>query len=194
MATYLEIHGERLAHYIEAIQAFGLEFQRFRIQKICIGLLLSLLGGGVIAFALMMLVGMADPTVLSSAGGITAGLIMILWMAFPQKKLESRFRDTRLADLDTLTPITDQTRKDSWGAIRDLVYDHLKANKGDYTLYDLKLDLFNIREINEDATHEIREALSGFRGKSEDDLKEWRKKRSARENDKHDLPWQDVII
>nr|WP_320193664.1 dynamin family protein [uncultured Desulfobacter sp.] len=194
LATYLEIHGERLAHYIEAIQAFGLEFQRFRIQKICIGLLLSLLGGGLVAFALMMLVGMADPTVLSSAGGITAGLIMILWMAFPQKKLESKFRNTRLADLDTLTPITDQTRKDSWGAIRDLVYEHLRANKGDYTLYDLKLDLFNIREINEDATHEIREALSGFRGKSEDDLKEWRKKRSARENEKHDLPWQDVII
>ncbi|WP_320040872.1 dynamin family protein [uncultured Desulfobacter sp.] len=194
LATYLEIHGERLAHYIEAIQVFGLEFQRFRIQKICIGLLLSLLGGGLIAFALMMLVGMADPTVLSSAGGISAGLIMIVWMAFPQKKLESKFRAARLADLDTLTPITDQTRKDSWGAIRDLVYEHLRANKGDYTLYDLKLDLFNIREINEEATHEIREALSGFRGKSEDDLKEWRKKRSARENDKHDLPWQDVII
>ncbi|MCG8552962.1 MAG: dynamin family protein [Desulfobacterales bacterium] len=194
LATYLEIHGERLAHYIEAIQAFGLEFQKFRIQKMLIGLLVSLLGGGLIAFALMMLVGMADPTVLSSVGGISAGLIMILWMIYPQKKLESKFRATRLQDLSTLTQINDQTRKDSWGAIRDSVYEHLKANKGDYTLYDLKLDLFNIRQINEEVTHEIREALSGFRGKSENDLKEWREKRSARENDKKDLPWQDVII
>ncbi|WP_020586869.1 dynamin family protein [Desulfobacter curvatus] len=194
LATYLEIHGERLAHYIEALQAFNLELQKFRIQKIFIGLLISLLGGGLIAFLLMTLVGMADPTTLLSAGGIGAGLIMGLWLAFPQKKLELKFRKNRLQDIDTLTPIADQTRKDSWSAIRDLVYLHLKENKGDYTLYELKLDLFDIRQVNDDATHDIREALGSFRSMSEHDLKEWRRKRSSREADKKDLPWQDVII
>lgn len=194
LATYLEIHGERLAHYIEALQAFGLELQRFRLQKIFIGSLLSLIGGGLIAFALMMMVGMADPTTLLSVGGIVGGLFMILWLAFPQKKLEQKFRANRLEDLDSLTPIDDQTRKDSWSAIRELLYQHLKKNKGDYTLYDLKLDLFDIRQVNDDVTHEIREALSGFRGMSEHDFEEWRKKRSARESAKKEMPWQDVIL
>jgi GTPase SAR1 family protein len=181
LATYLEIHGERLAHYIEALQAFALEFQSFRIKKMVIGLLISLLGGGLIAFTLMMLAGMADPTTLLSVGGIGAGLIMTLWLAFFQKKLEQKFRTTRLADLDTLTPVTDQTRKDSWGAIRDLVYQHLKNNKGDYTLYELKLDRFDIRQVNENGTQKIREALSEFRSMSKDDLEEWEKNSVARE-------------
>jgi len=146
-----------------------------------IGLLISLLGGGLIAFTLMMLAGMADPTTLLSVGGIGAGLIMTLWLAFFQKKLEQKFRTTRLADLDTLTPVTDQTRKDSWGAIRDLVYQHLKNNKGDYTLYELKLDRFDIRQVNENGTQKIREALSEFRSMSKDDLEEWEKNSVARE-------------
>ena len=108
---------------------------------------------------MMTLAGMADPTTLLSVGGIGAGLIMTLWLAFFQKKLEQKFRTTRLDDLDTLTPVADQTRKDSWSAIRDLVYQHLKNNKGDYTLYELKLDQFDIRQVNEDATRKIREAF-----------------------------------
>jgi len=179
LASYLEIHGDRLAHYIEAIQTFGLEFRSFRIQKMFIGFLISLLGGGLIALIMMILAAMADPTALLSVGGIGASLIMILWLAFFQKKLELKFRATRLENIDTLTPVSDQTRKDSWGAIRDLVYQHLKKNKGDYTLYDIKLDRFDIRQINDVATQKIREALSEFRGMSEEDLKEWGKDNPA---------------
>ena len=188
LATYLEIHGERLAHYIEALQAFGLEFQSFRIQKMFIGFLISLLGGSLIAFIMMILGSMAVPTVLLSVGGIGAGLIMILWLVFFQKRLEHKFRTTRLENFDTLTPVADQTRKDSWSAIRDLVYQHLKKNKGDYSLYDLKLDRFDIRKVNDDATQEIRGALNEFRLMSEDDLEEWGKDRLAREADEKDLP------
>ena len=86
LATYLEIHGERLSHLIEALQTFALEFQSFRIKKIFIGFLVSLLGGGLIAFILMTLAGMADPTILLSVGGIGSGLIMTLWLVFFQKK------------------------------------------------------------------------------------------------------------
>lgn len=188
LATYLEIHGERLAHYIEALQAFGLEFQSFRIRKMFTGLVISLLGGSLVAGIMMLLGLMAAPTVLWSVGGVGAGLIMILWLAFFQKKLELKFRTTRLEDIDTLTPVDDQTRKDSWSAIRDLVYQHLKKNKGDYTLYDLKFDLFDIRKVNDDATLEIREALSSFRGMSENDLEEWGKGSLAREAGEKGLP------
>jgi len=184
LATYLELHGERLGHYIEALQAFALQFQSFRIKKMSIGFLISLLGGSLIAGSIMLLGLMADPTVLLTVGGVCAGLFMILWLAVFQKKLEQKFRTTRLEDLDTLTPVADQTRKDSWNAIRDLVYSHLKEDKGDYTLYDLKFDRFDIEKVNDDATHEIREALSGFRGMSEDELEEWGNASLAREADK----------
>lgn len=181
LATYVETHGERLAHYIEAILAFGMEFRSFRIQKFFIGLLISLFGGSLIAFTMMTLAGMAAPTSLLTVGGIGAGAIMILWVAFFQKKLEQKFRTTRLEDIDTLTPIPDQTRKDSWNAIRDLVYLHLAKNKGNHNLYELKLDLFDLQQVNDSATEEIRETLSELRVMSEDDLKEWEKDRQARE-------------
>lgn len=61
------------------------------------------------------------------------------------------------------------------------MYQQLKKNKGDYTLYDLKLDRFNIRQVNDVASQKIREALSEFRSMSEDDLEEWRKSSLARE-------------
>ncbi|WP_321494411.1 dynamin family protein [uncultured Desulfobacter sp.] len=175
LASYLEIHGERLSHYIEALQNFALEFQSFRLQKIFIGFLISLLGGGLIAFLVMMTAGIAAPNALLSVGGIGAGLIMILWMSFFQKKLDQKFRTRRLENLDTLTPVADQTRKDSWSAIRDLVGQTLRKNKGDYTLYDLKMDLFDIRQVNNVVTQKIREALSDFRGMSDHDLEEWGK-------------------
>lgn len=181
LASYVEIHGERLAHYIEALLAFGLEFRSFRIKKLFTGFLISLLGGSLVALLVMFLVGMADPTTLLSVGGIGAGLIMILWLAVFQRKLEQKFHSTRLEDLDSLTPVADQTRKDSWSAIRDLVYEHLKKNKGDYSLYELKLDLFDVQQVNDNATHDIREALSEFRVMSEDDLKKWEKDSVARE-------------
>jgi ribosome biogenesis GTPase A len=182
LATYLETHGERLAHYLEALQVFGLQLQNFRIKKMSIGFLISLLGGSLIAGIMMFMGLMADPTVLLTVGGVCAGLIMILWLAFFQKKLEQKFRTTRLENLDTLTPVADQTRKDSWIAIRDLVDQHLKKNEGDYDYsnYDLKMDLFEIRQVNNEATQKIREALSEFRGMSDDDLEEWRKDRLAR--------------
>ncbi len=180
LATYVEIHGARLAHYIEALLAFGQEFRRFRIKKLFTGLMISLIGGGLIALIMMLLSLIADPTILLSLTGIGAGLIMALWLAFPQKKLEQKFRTTRLENLDTLTPIDDQTRIDSWSAIRDTVYQHLKKDKGNYSLYELKLDLFDVQQVNDKATLEIRETLSDFQVMSEDDMKEWGEDRLAR--------------
>nr|WP_321399538.1 dynamin family protein [uncultured Desulfobacter sp.] len=186
LASYLEIHGERLAHYIEALQAFGLEFQRFRIKKMSIGFLISLLGGGLIAAVTMLGIGVAVPNVLMTVGGIGAAIFMTLWVAFLQKKLELKFRETRLEHIDTLTPVTDQTRRDSWSAIRDLVYRHLKKDKNDYTLYELKLDLFDVQQINDEVSQNIREALSKFRSMSDDDLEKWGNGGLARQADDKD--------
>ena len=59
-----------------------------------------------------------------------------------------------------LTDVEDQTRKDSWEAVRERVRKHLEKGKGGYSIFELKRDLATARERTEQASQEIREAMS----------------------------------
>ncbi len=168
MATYVEVHGERLAHYLEALLSYRRNFSKFRMRKLFTGFLTSVLVGSLAAF-LMMMLGIAEPTLLLTVGGISTGFVMLGWTAIVQKKLEAKYHKKILDNIDNLTPLEDQTRKDSWEAIRDLVYDHLKKNEFDYSMYELKRDFAGVKASHEEASQEIREALSELSTIADDD-------------------------
>ena len=135
LATYVETHSERLAHYIETLLAYGQAFRKFRLQKVFTGVLTSLLGGSLAMFVAMMALGGLGLPALLSAGGGMAGLVMLFWMSLVQGRFERKFHSQLLEEIDSLTPVEDQTRRDSWAAIRDLVYKHLE--KGGDALFGL---------------------------------------------------------
>ncbi|MFW5809975.1 MAG: hypothetical protein ACOCWY_00010 [Thermodesulfobacteriota bacterium] len=81
--------------------------------------------------------------------------------------LERKRHQKQLEDLDNLTDLEEQTQKDTWMAIRDIVHKHLRKNEGKYSLFELKRDLNLVRRTHEDATREIREALSDLANLSE---------------------------
>lgn len=181
LASFVEVHGERLAHYIETLLAYRKEYRKLRLRKIFTGFLSGILGGSLTALGLMTLAGIMSLTMLSSAGGAVAVLIFFLWMTSIQPRLELKFHNTRMEDIDSLTLVDDQTRKDSWAAIRETVQNHLVKSKKKYSTYELKRDLFNVQQAYNEDSQEIREALSELSLMSDNDFEQWGKQRLSHE-------------
>ncbi|GBC62477.1 dynamin family protein [Desulfonema ishimotonii] len=196
LAAYVETHSERLGHYLEALLAWRMAFRKFRIQKTFTGFLCSLLGGSLATLGTMM-AGLDDPVILAGAGGVATILLMLIWMTLFQKRLEGAFHQKKLDGLDTLTPLGDQTRKDSWEAIRERVQRHLERDEGRYSLFELRHDLFSVRRAHREAAHDIREALSELAKMTDEDFAEWEAHRltdEAYEAEKKRLGLSDLEI
>ena len=159
LASFVEIQGERLIHYMEALLEYREKRRKFRLQKILTGTLAGVLFGCMAALSLMML-GLPELILMTSAAGIGIAVFMMFWMSIVQKRQEAVFHQNIVDDVDALTDVEDQTRKDSWEAVRERVRKHLEKGKGGYSIFELKRDLATARERTEQASQEIREAMS----------------------------------
>jgi GTPase SAR1 family protein len=170
LASFVEVHGERLGHYLEALLSYHMAFRKFRMQKTFTGILTSILGGlGTVVGMMSFGLGGLGLPVLAGFGGVAAAVVMLGWVTAVQRRLELSFHQKKLEDIDSLTSLEDQTRKDSWEAIRELVRRHLEKKEGGYSIYELKRDMGGVHRIYDDAAHEIREALSALASFSDDD-------------------------
>jgi EH domain-containing protein 1 len=66
--------------------------------------------------------------------------------------------------LDRLTPLPNQTRRDSWASIRDLLYVNLKNSGGRYSLSQVLGEHAMVKQIHQKGSREIREALKELAG------------------------------
>ena len=76
------------------------------------------------------------------------------------KRLVSRFHSRSLKDLDGLTPLENQTRRDSWHAVKDLVYGYLEKTKGRFSLGETLKEYATVKRVKDQGAVEIREALN----------------------------------
>jgi GTPase SAR1 family protein/adenylate kinase family enzyme len=174
LATFVETHGERLAHFLEALIAYRKGLRKFRLKHALIGFLASLLGGGAAAFTMMAL-GLfpaMDPRMLMAGGGIFALVIFFLWMTLLMKHFASGFHKNRLHDIDSLTQIENQKQRDSWEAIRDLVYVYLKKTAGKFSYRQAKREYADVSRIRDKGSRDIREALNELSTISDDEATE----------------------
>ncbi len=169
LATFVETHGERLSHLLEALIKYRKGVRMFRIKNSLTGLLVSMLCGGTAAFALLMsgvLAGM-DQRLLLGSGGFFTLAMLVFWVTVIQKRLVSRFHRDCLRDFDTLTPLENQSRLDSWEAIRDLVRTYLQKTAGRFSLREVKQQHHVVRRVFDKGSREIREALNELAAISE---------------------------
>jgi hypothetical protein len=161
LATFIETHGERLAHFLEALIGYRKRSRKFLLKTILYGTILALLGGGGAFLAMLMLepfAGMAANIQIGS--GIAAGVALLLfWLTVMRKFLYTRFHKRTLGKLEDLTPLNNQSRRDSWDSIRDLVYLNLKETGGAYPLREVKQEYADMLKVHEKGSKEIREAL-----------------------------------
>jgi EH domain-containing protein 1 len=167
LASFVETQGARLSHYLEALAAFREGFRDVRTRSMMTGMIIGVLGGSV-AVAAMVAIGLLVPPLLLAVGGGTGCLLLLLWLLVFQRKAENRFQEARLENIDELTPLEDQTRRDNWEAVRDRVLRHLKKGDGRYSLYEVQRDHAMVSRICSDVSQDIREALSELANMHED--------------------------
>ncbi len=161
LAAFVETHGQRLAHMLEALINFRLRARRFHFKGTATAMLAGLLTAGLAWIGSMSTPVLAgfDPVIqLPVCGGIAAAT-MALWLTSIHRFLYGRFHRKTMAALDELTPLENQTRRDSWEAVRDLVRNHLQKTKGKYQLAEVRRQYATVWGIYEKGSREIREAL-----------------------------------
>ena len=160
LATFIETHGERLAHLTEGLHNYRRRWRRFSVKFTLLGFLLSLCAGGGAVAGAAAFIGGLDPVLLYALGGATALIVLMVWMTFLRKRYVVKFLQKRLADLDGLTDLDNQTRQDSWQSVRDIVSRYLKKTGGIFSMGDVEYDYYSVKKVYERGTREIREALN----------------------------------
>ncbi|MBC2712463.1 MAG: Dynamin family protein [Desulfosarcina sp.] len=171
LASFVETHGERLCHFLEGMISYRKKARMFRVKSFFTGLAASMVCGAAGWLGLMGLTPFAglDPVLQITGAGMLSTIILIFWLALVQKYLYSRFLKKWLRQLDSLTPLPNQTRRDSWASIRDLLYVNLKNSNGLYSLSQVLSEHATVKQIHERGSREIREALKELAGISSED-------------------------
>ncbi|MGD8369081.1 MAG: dynamin family protein [Desulfobacterales bacterium] len=162
LATFVETHSERLAHFLEALVGYRKNLRRFWIRFSLTGIVAGILVG-VGADAGLTFSGVIagnSPAVHAAIGGGIAAALLALWLTGFSKLLRSRFHRRQLRQIDDLTVKDNQTKRDTWQAVRDVVYTYLEKTGGRFSGQIAAKDRGDIRKVSEKGTREIREALS----------------------------------
>ncbi len=162
MATFVETHAERLNHFLEALLSYRTRLRRFRLKFGLLGFLIGILAGGAAVFGGLsagIFGGLIDPVALTGGVGVVI-LFLIFWMIMPMRYIHSAFHRNYLKNIDQLISLDTQTRRDSWQAVRDLVYAYLQKSNGRFPLYKVKEEYIKVNRVYEEGTREIRKALN----------------------------------
>ncbi len=162
LATFVETHSERLAHFLESLVTYKRRRIHFHVKFMVKGLLISLAGGGIALVALIAanLLPAAEINLLAISAGSAAALLFTLWMTVFRRMATGRFHRNAIRDIDTLTPIDTQTRRDSWQHIKPLVLKYLKTARVRYSLRHVKREYSDVLKVYKKGSREIREALN----------------------------------
>jgi len=173
LATFVETHGERLSHFLEGLASYRRRLRLFRIKFFVAGFFISLLAGaGALgaAMATGVLPGM-DLYMMIGGGGAVALLAFLFWLAVVQKFFKGRFHRRQMENLDDLTPLDNQTRRDSWQAVKALVANFLKKTGGRVSYGEVRRNYASVKMVYDKGSREIREALNELAAAGHDPVK-----------------------
>lgn len=162
LAAFVETHSERLAHLLEALINYRRMLRRFHLKFLTTGFLLSLLAGaGATLFSYSNpILSSLEQNYLIGGGAGVALLVFSFWATFLKKAFTKRFNRKRLAEVDSLTTLENQTRRDSWYSIKDYVYSYMRKTGGKFSLRQIRQEYKAALGVFEKGSKEIREALN----------------------------------
>lgn len=160
LATFAETHGERLGHFLEALIAYKRKRLRYALQMAGVGLLVSLGLGLVVAFVLLTQ-GLGDGQNPALVVGVAAlGAIFALWLVLVVPALGvAHHRRLLSKDLDNLTPLATQSRRDSWAHVKELVRSHLTRTSGRFSSAEVRRELAGVKKVQQKGARDVRGAL-----------------------------------
>lgn len=160
LAAYVELHGERLSHLLEALISYSKKRARYRVRNIVVGFVLGFvlaaaIGGAVYGQGLA-----PDPTILGAFAGAGALAFTLLWSLTATPLFVVGFHRETLLKLEHLTPLDTQLRRDSWNGIAGMVKGWLERTGGKYPVNEVKTEYSGVRRVCDKGAKEIRTALN----------------------------------
>ncbi|MBU0995590.1 MAG: dynamin family protein [Proteobacteria bacterium] len=160
LATFVETHSGRLTHLIEALIGYKKNLRQFKIKSTAIGFFSGLLAGGISVTGLLAGGIGLDPYTMAIAGAGIAVLWMIIFHSFIFDRLKQAFNRNSLKQIDQLTPLDNQTRIDTWEAIKNTIVGFIQKTKGDFSLKQMKREYKDVKFVFNEGSKDIREALN----------------------------------
>jgi len=114
-----------------------------------------------------------EPYMMGAIGGGVGLVGFALWVGAIGRWLRRRFYREQLRELDGLTPLRNQTQRDSWQSVRDLVYMTLKRTEGRISLKQVKAEYQAVHRIYREGAKDIREALNELSSLRADEAPAW---------------------
>jgi hypothetical protein len=138
------------------------------------GIIVGALGGVGTLLAVMMtnVLPLESAGALYGVGGGSAMLIFLVWLTLIKRYAVSRFHRKRLKKINDLTALKNQTRRDNWEAIQDLVRDYLQSSGGRFSLSEVKREFKAVNMVFETGARQIRAALNELANIRYDDAAE----------------------
>jgi hypothetical protein len=112
-----------------------------------------------------------EPTMISALAIGAAVGVTLLWSLTVGRWLLGRFHRKQLANLEQLTPLKNQTRRDSWNAVEPLVRKNLEENRGRFSLRQVKDEYQTVFKVYQQGSMDIREAINEI--EEAGDVPEW---------------------
>ncbi len=160
LAAYVEQHGERLLHFLEALLGYVKARRGYGLRQIAIGALLAAALGTGSALYLLLHGVLAD---YYQAAGVGALVVLVgtgLWALAVLPAALVGFHRRTLKDPDRLTSLDIQSRQDTWLAVRPLVLKYLDRTSGRLKASEVRRDAAMIRKVLARQAKDIRGQLS----------------------------------
>ena len=162
LATFVETHSERLSHLLEALLEYRTRRRRFSGKSFILGLLVAAAVGGGSWFMMQSSPVFEDLDIYMRAGAASAvgAVVLLLWSMVIRVPFRRRFHRKQMANIDALTTLENQTRRDTWLSVRDVAYAYLEQNGGQFPMGKIKQDYRSVLRVFRQGSKEIREALN----------------------------------
>jgi GTPase SAR1 family protein len=169
LASFIEVHGERMLQMLEALISYRKQMRSYRFRMGFVGLMFSLVAGGATVLGLLVsgIGGALNPTLLALVGGGVAIGFFLIWLILVMRRLVNRRHKRHITEVDSLTSLKNQTRRDNWALIRERVIAFLEETKGRFPLYDTRVHHEKLQRVYAEGTREVRESLNEIDGLKE---------------------------
>lgn len=196
LATFLETHSERLSHFLESLLRYGERYRRFSFQKNVTGFLTSILLALAFMLAMMTLPAFSgvDRVIIYSTGTALGVAFFFFWASVVAKKMKQNFHSQAAENIDMLTTLETQTRRDSWEAVKGMVSAYLKKTKGLFSPKEVKKEYLIVKRVLDEYAPEVRQDLHELSTLKEDEIPEAIEYFPEDEQQVQEIPGQKVYL
>ena len=166
LAAFVETHSERLSHLLEALVAYRRRLRGFRIRALVRGLVYSLLVGllAVAGLVWVQILPPADPLLTGGSAAIATLIALVIWTGGLRGIFEKRFQQRIMTNLDHLTVLENQTRRDTWQMVRSQVAEFIQRRGRRFSLNEARRDHKRVSQVVSQNARDIRQALNELAG------------------------------